>query len=77
MAANITNVHFAKMVAWPKFEEKKTQNKNKNKKKQANKQKNQNTFPKEFSNEIWLKVGEHEYIYITEIKFEKYYPVSK
>ena len=22
-------------------------------------------------NEIWLKVGEHEYIYIFEIKFEK------
>ena len=29
-----------------------------------------NTFPMEFSNEIWLKVGEHEYIYICEIKFE-------
>ena len=27
------------------------------------------TFPKEFFNEIWLKVGEHEYIYITEITF--------
>ena len=26
---------------------------------------------KEFFNEIWLKVGEHEYIYITEITFEK------
>ena len=25
------------------------------------------TFPKEFFNESWLKVGEHEYIYITEI----------
>ena len=25
----------------------------------------------EFSNEIWLKVGEHEYINICEIKFEK------
>ena len=25
----------------------------------------------EFFNEIWLKVGEHEYIYIFEIKFEK------
>ena len=24
-------------------------------------------FPKEFFNEIWLKVGEYEYIYITEI----------
>ena len=29
------------------------------------------TFPKEFFYEIWLKVGEHEYIYITEITFEK------
>ena len=28
-------------------------------------------FPKEFFNEIWLKVGEHEYIYITEIAFWK------
>ena len=27
------------------------------------------TFPKEFFNEIWLKVGGHEYIYITEITF--------
>ena len=25
----------------------------------------------EFFNEIWLKVGEHKYIYIFEIKFEK------
>ena len=25
----------------------------------------------EFFNEIWFKVGEHEYIYIFEIKFEK------
>ena len=29
------------------------------------------TFPKEFFNKIWLKVKEHEYIYIFEIKFEK------
>ena len=29
------------------------------------------TFPKEFFNEIWLKVGEHEYINITEITFKK------
>ena len=29
------------------------------------------TFPKEFFNEIWLKVGEHEYIYITETTFKK------
>ena len=27
------------------------------------------TFPKEFFNEIWLKVGEHEYIYIIEMTF--------
>ena len=27
------------------------------------------TFPNEFFNEIWLKVEEHEYIYITEITF--------
>ena len=25
----------------------------------------------EFFNEIWLKVGDHEYIYITEITFKK------
>ena len=29
------------------------------------------TLPMEFFNEILLKVGEHEYIYIFEIKFEK------
>ena len=29
------------------------------------------TFPMDFFDEIWLKVGEHEYIYIFEIKFEK------
>ena len=33
------------------------------------------TFPKEFFNKIWLKVKEHEYIYIFEIKFEKNYSV--
>ena len=27
----------------------------------------------EFFNEIWLKVGEHEYVYIFEIKFETNY----
>ena len=27
------------------------------------------TFPKEFFNEIWLKLGDHEYINIVEIKF--------
>ena len=27
----------------------------------------ESTFPKEFFNEIWLNVGEHEYIYINEI----------
>ena len=35
------------------------------------------TFPKEFFNEIWLKVGEYEYIYITEIRFLKNYSVLK
>ena len=35
------------------------------------------TFPKEFFNEIWLKVGEYEYIYITEITFKKNYSVLK
>ena len=30
-----------------------------------------NHFPMEFFNEIWLKVGKHEYIYISQIKFEK------
>ena len=29
------------------------------------------TFPKVFFNEMWLKVGEHEKIYISEIKFRK------
>ena len=28
-----------------------------------------NTFPEEFFNEIWLKLGDHEYINIAEIKF--------
>ena len=35
------------------------------------------TFPGEFFNEIWLKVGEHEYIYITEITFLKNYSILK
>ena len=39
------------------------------------KKKTQYYFPKEFFNEIWLKVGEHEYIYIFEINFQKYYSV--
>ena len=29
------------------------------------------TFPKEFFNKIWLKVEEHECIYISEIWIEK------
>ena len=33
-----------------------------------------NTFPKEFFHEIWLKVGEHQYIYITETTFKKIIP---
>ena len=35
------------------------------------------TFPKEFLNEIWVKVGEYEYIYITEITFFKNCSVLK
>ena len=31
-------------------------------------------FLKEFFNEIWLKLGEHEYIYITEITLKKMNP---
>ena len=29
------------------------------------------TLPKEFFNKIWLKVEEHDYIYIFEIKYWK------
>ena len=32
-----------------------------------------NTFPKEFFNEIWLKVGDYEYNNIAEIKFGHFY----
>ena len=32
--------------------------------------KKKKTFPKEFFNEIGLKLGDHEYINIAEIKFE-------
>ena len=28
-------------------------------------------FPKEFFDKIWLKVGKREYIYISEIKFDR------
>ena len=35
------------------------------------------TFTKEFFNKIWFKVGEHKYIYIFEIKFEKSYSAWK
>ena len=35
-----------------------------------------NHFPKGIFNKIWLKVAEHEYIYIFEIKFEKKNAVS-
>ena len=34
-----------------------------------------NAFPKEFFNKIWLKVGEHEYIYIFDMEFETHYSV--
>ena len=47
---------------WPKFEKKEEEEE-------------KNTFLTEFFNEIWVKVGEHEYIYIFEIKFEKKYSV--
>ena len=33
------------------------------------KKKKKTTFPKEYFNEIWLKLGDHEYINIAEIKF--------
>ena len=39
--------------------------------KQTNKNKNTHTFPKKILNEIWLKVGVHEFTYIFKIKFEK------
>ena len=32
-----------------------------------------NTFPKEFFDEIWLIIGDNEYIYNTEMKIEKFY----
>ena len=35
------------------------------------------TFPKEFFNEIWLKVGEHKHIYLIEITFLTNYSVLK
>ena len=34
-------------------------------------------FSKGIFNEIWLKVGEHEWIYITEITFKKNHSVLK
>ena len=33
--------------------------------------KKKNTFIEEFFNEIWLKVGKREYIWIFDIRFEK------
>ena len=39
------------------------------------KKKKKNTFSIDFFSEIWLKVGEHKYIYIFEIKFEENYSV--
>ena len=35
------------------------------------KKKKKNTLPKEFFNEIWLKVGEHEWHWLFEIEFGK------
>ena len=37
--------------------------------------KKKDIFPKDFFNEIWLKVEELEYICIFEIKFDKNYSV--
>ena len=34
------------------------------------------TFSHFFSNEIWLIIGDYEYIYITEIKLEIFTPVG-
>ena len=33
-----------------------------------------NTFPKEFFNEMWLKLGDHEYINIAEINLDNFIP---
>ena len=46
---------FAPSRFWRKFEKEK--------------KKKKNTFPKEFFNEIWLKLGYYGYINIAEIKF--------
>ena len=43
-------------------------NKNKKTKKTKKKQKKKHTFPKEFFIEIWLMIGDREYINIAEIK---------
>ena len=67
------NSHVTKNVK--KKQNKTKQNKTKQNKKQTKNKKTKKTFPMEFFNEIWLKVGEHEYIYIFEIKFEKNYSV--
>ena len=32
-----------------------------------------NPFPKDLFNEIWLKIGDYNYIYITEIKIEYHF----
>ena len=32
-------------------------------------------FPKEFFNKFWVRLGEHEYNYVAEIKFEIFIPV--
>ena len=58
----ITDFYLVSFWFRPKLKKKKKKNNNNN---------NNNTFPKEFFNEIRLKIGEHEYIYITEIKFLK------
>ena len=61
ITAKKTNFRFVKTAMWPKLKKKK--------------KKKKKTFPKEFSNKIWLKVGKHKYIYISEIKLENKYSV--
>ena len=62
----ITDFWFASSIL-AKIRKKKTKKK---KTKQKNKTKKKKTLSLKW-NEIWLNVREHEYIYITEITFEK------
>ena len=78
----ITNFYFASFRFKPKFEKKKHFPKgifqwNLAQSRRFKPKFEKNTFPKEFFNKIWLKVGEHKYIYITEITFKKNYSILK